>query len=183
MLSRLGLFFLAFVLLAVPATPWTAAAQEAEAPTIVLVLRHAETAPDGTRDPSLSEAGRQRAAALVEAARGAGVTAVYTSQLRRTRETAAALADTLGLPVRVAAIDGPTLDAYPGRLAAMILEKHRGEAVVVVNHSNTVPAIVAALGGGPAPPIAEDDYANLYVVVIPAEGRVRTVRTRYGAVD
>lgn len=161
------------------AAVFPAVAQVIEPPTVVIVLRHAETEPDGTRDPALSVAGRQRAETLVEATRGAGVTAIYTSQLQRTRETAAPLADALGVEAMIVPIAGPTLKTYPERMAKMIDARHRGETVVVVNHSNTVPSIVEALGGGPAPPIDEDDYANLYVVIIPAEGPVRTIRSRY----
>ena len=51
---------------------------------------------------------------------------------------------------------------------------------VVVNHSNTVPLIVEALGGGPVPGVTEDEYAHFFVVIIPASGPVQTVRAQYG---
>lgn len=168
------------LLLAGLSAPRMAAAQAPEAPTVVLVVRHAEKAQDDPRDPSLTEAGRLRAAALVEAARGAGVTAIYTSQFKRTRETAKPLAEALGAPVLTFPIAAPTFATYPKRLASAIRTRHPGETVVVVNHSNTVPLIVEALGGQPAGPISEEEYDDLYIVIIPAEGPVRTIHTRYG---
>ncbi|MEU5213910.1 bifunctional RNase H/acid phosphatase [Streptomyces sp. NPDC020742] len=80
------------------------------APTTLVLLRHGETAltpqkrfsGSGGNDPELSPAGRRQAeaAAAALAARGT-VQAVVTSPLRRCRETAQAVADRLGLEVRV----------------------------------------------------------------------------------
>ena len=54
--------------------------------------------------------------------------------------------------------------------------------VLVVGHSNTIPAIIAALGGPRVPDICESVYANLFMLV-PGAGEVRLVRSRYGAAD
>ncbi len=66
-------------------------------------------------------------------------------------------------------------------LAREILAKHAGGIVVVVGHSNTVPAVVQALGGAAVPEIPEREYHNLFVVVIPSTGPPSTIRARYGA--
>ena len=42
-------------------------------PDLVLLVRHAETEADGTRDPALSEAGRIRALRLAELAEQVGI--------------------------------------------------------------------------------------------------------------
>ena len=55
--------------------------------TTVLLVRHAEK--ETGRDPGLTAAGQARARALVEVAKGAGVSAIYHTQLERTRLTAA----------------------------------------------------------------------------------------------
>jgi hypothetical protein len=52
--------------------------------------------------------------------------------------------------------------------------------VLVVVHSNTVPAIIAALGAPPQPPICDNSYDDLYVVTIPASGAARVIHARYG---
>jgi broad specificity phosphatase PhoE len=51
----------------------------------------------GRRDPSLSELGREQATRLAVAAVGAGVAAIWTSPMRRARETAAIVAAAVGL--------------------------------------------------------------------------------------
>ena len=148
--------------------------------TVVMVIRHAEKATDPAGDPSLSEAGRQRAQALIDVAGEAGVTAIYSSQFKRTQETVAPLAAYLGLSVTTAEISRDNLETYPKHLAETLLAEHRGETIVVVNHSNTVPLIVEALGGGPVPEITEDEYAHFFVVIIPASGPAQTIRAQYG---
>ncbi|HEX2065006.1 MAG TPA: histidine phosphatase family protein [Acidimicrobiales bacterium] len=70
----------------------------------VLVLRHAETtwnAEDrwtGQSDPPLTDAGRDTARRLAEQLQGFGFGAVASSDMGRARETAAILAELLGLP-------------------------------------------------------------------------------------
>jgi probable phosphoglycerate mutase len=80
------------------------------APTVLVLLRHGETAltPEkrfsgsGGSDPVLSERGREQARRAAEALAARGtVRAVVSSPLTRCRETAAAVADRLGLEVRV----------------------------------------------------------------------------------
>jgi broad specificity phosphatase PhoE len=61
-----------------------------------------------------------------------------------------------------------------------ILARHRGETVVVVGHSNTVPDIVAALGATRPPPICDAEYDNLYVVRVPPTGSATVERRHYG---
>ena len=123
----------------------------------VVLVRHAETAPDGTRDPGLSAAGRRRADAL--AARLDGLVAVFASEYRRTQETAAPAAEAAGLAVTVEPFGGEPMEASVARLAAAVRAAAvPGGTVLVVGHSNTVPAVAEALGAGPVAPIAEDEY-------------------------
>jgi phosphohistidine phosphatase SixA len=87
----------------------------------------------------------------------AGITRIVVSEFRRTAQTAAPLAKRLGLAAeRVTAADTAGL--------AKRLATARDDVVLIVGHSNTVPAIVAALGG-PAVTIAETDYGNLFVFI------------------
>ncbi|TWD83132.1 putative phosphoglycerate mutase [Kribbella amoyensis] len=82
----------------------------AEPPTRLLFLRHGETphtvdkrfSGSGGDDPGLSETGEAQARAAAEYLdRLGGVDAVVTSPMRRTRQTAAVVADRLGLEVDV----------------------------------------------------------------------------------
>ena len=179
---RIGIrgFFLCALAWSLPAF-----GQSTEAPTVVMVFRHAEPVMPAMGqkrdpDPSLNDAGNRRAQALIETVEEAGVTAIYSSQLKRTQETVAPLAAHLGLSVTTVEVSRDKLAAYPKLVADKILAEHRGGTVVVVNHSNTVPLIVEALGGAPVGEITENEFDHFFVVVVPASGPVRTIRTQYG---
>ena len=50
----------------------------------------------------------------------------------------------------------------------------------MIGHSNTVPEIVHRLvGGEPMPPIAEDDYSQMYIVTLPTLGPASLLRMSY----
>ncbi|KPI02466.1 Phosphoglycerate mutase [Actinobacteria bacterium OK074] len=92
------------------ATPGWSAPADLGAPATLVLLRHGETpltpqkrfSGSGGSDPSLSAAGREQAERVAEAlARRGTVEAVVSSPLARTRETAAAVADRLGLAVSI----------------------------------------------------------------------------------
>ncbi len=75
--------------------------------TDLLIVRHGESAPavegelftmiDGQGDPPLAPEGRKQAEAVAERLASAGITAIYTSHLTRTIETAQPLVTRLGI--------------------------------------------------------------------------------------
>jgi broad specificity phosphatase PhoE len=104
-------------------------------PTTILLVRHGETDWNrerrfqGHADTPLNEAGRRQAGELAERLRDEGLTAVYTSPLRRAAETADIVAEHLGLEaeelealreIDVGDWQGLTVDdvreRFPGRL-------------------------------------------------------------------
>lgn len=139
------------VALAVPCIPQTT----------LLLVRHAERI-DETEDASLSEPGRRRAEALREALRDAGVDRIVVSAYRRTRETAAPLADRLGLNVTVDSAVARMEEARS--LALRLRSEYPGETILVVGHSDTVPAMLGALTGDE--PAELDGYGDLFVITI-----------------
>ena len=157
------------------ALPLAAAAQ---APTTVIVVRHAEkvSTDPADRDPALDSAGTARARALAAALEGAGVDAVITTQFRRTQMTAKPLADRLGVAPEVVAAGGPS---HPADVAAAV-RRHAGHTVVVVGHSNTVPAIIAALGGPRLPDLCDSQYADMFVLVLDGSPQPPLIRSTYG---
>ncbi len=156
------------------------AALTAQART-VFVVRHAEKV-DASRDPELSEAGKARADALARALADANIDAVITTQFIRTRETARPTAEARRLtPIVVAA--SADAAAHVKAVADAVRARPAGESVLVVGHSNTVSAIVAALGGSRVPDICDAHYANLFVLVVPDSGATRTARASFGAPD
>ncbi len=150
----------------------------ASASTVVLVMRHGEREAEPDSDPGLSAAGTARAARLAQAAQGAPVSAVFTTQFRRTRETAAPLAQSAGVPVTVRPVTAANQGSYAEELVREIREGHAGRTVAVIGHSNTVPALVAVLTGTTAPTLGESDYGDLFVVILPSiGGPARVLRT------
>jgi broad specificity phosphatase PhoE len=140
--------------------------------TTVILARHGEKVAD-TEDPDLSDAGKLRAQELIRILGSAGITAVYTTPYRRTRDTARPLAEFLNLePIEVSGKDNAAV-------AAQILKQHAGGVVFVSGHSNTIPEIVKALGAG-IEPIEDWQYDKLIVVSVPPCGKATTVMLKYG---
>lgn len=139
-------------------------------PTTIILLRHAERETVGA-DPALTAVGKKRAQLLARMLRDAGVTAVFTSDARRTKETAAPLAAQTHLtPVE---LTGSNSTAH----MATVLAVNAGTAVVV-GHSNTVPQLIVALGAG-GPVIADSEFDRLFVVTRGPTGDVRLLALRY----
>lgn len=152
---------------------------ESQATTTMIFVRHTEKALQPADDPGLSIAGQKRAQELarqlVDADVVAGIDAIYSTPFRRTVETAQPVADALGLEIN--RYDPDDNEA----VLARILKDHKGKIILVVGHSNTVPTLMADLGASKkVPPIAEDEYDNIYVVSIPWFGKTKTIRLRYG---
>lgn len=148
-------------------------------PTVILV-RHAEKADGNATDPVLSAAGIMRAQALIAALKDAGVSAIITTSLQRTILTAQPLAKARGNTPQVIAIERGGLDQHVQAVVAAIRKFGAGDVVLVVGHSNTVPAIAEALGAPTMPVICESDYANLLVLTADVAGGVRLIRAKYG---
>jgi broad specificity phosphatase PhoE len=178
------LFAVLLVVAVVAARPALSASQPPEltdSASLIVLVRHAEKAAAPSDDPPLTAAGVKRAQALAAALRDAGVTAIITTQLRRTRETAQPLASARSLTPEVVPVRGGEAGAHAEAVAAAV-RKHAGGVVLVVGHSNTIPAIIAALGGPHLPDICESVFANLFVL-LPGAREARLVRSRYGAAD
>jgi phosphohistidine phosphatase SixA len=165
---------LAICTLAIAAVP--ASAQTAATTTTVILVRHAEKAASPADDPPLNSAGEARSRDLVQAVRDAGVSAIITTQFARTRATGQPIATALGItPTVVAATNTNHVQDVVAEI-----RKHPGQTVLVVGHSNTVPAIVEALGAKRPPAICDSQYDNLFVVTMPTSGAVGAVRAKYG---
>ncbi|MFT7771884.1 SixA phosphatase family protein [Roseateles sp.] len=131
-------------------------------PDLVILVRHAERAAEPAADPALSPEGEQRARALAQALAGTRVDAILTTQFRRTRDTAAPLAQALGLqPLAIEARRGGA--ASHVQAVAEAVRAQTG-TVLVVGHSNTVPAILAALGGPQLPEICETSFNHIFLL-------------------
>ena len=144
--------------------------------TTVILIRHAEKVIDpNNNDPDLSPAGQARAQELVRMFGDAGINTIYATQYKRTQQTVKPLADKLGLPITQVNSKGTP------ELLSQIRAQHRGETIFIAGHNNSVPEIIAALGGPVYPTIPESEYDNLYVVTIYRTGKAKVVKMKYGA--
>lgn len=158
-------------------------AAEAQSPArTVYVVRHAEKV-DASRDPQLSDRGMTRARALAASLKDAGLDAVFVTQFVRTGETARPSAEAEGLTPEVITAGGGAVKDHALAVARAVRARPAGEAVLVVGHSNTVPAIVAALGGPEMGEICDAQYANLFVLTVPDSGATSTARLTFGEPD
>jgi broad specificity phosphatase PhoE len=119
------------------------------------VVRHFDT-PAGERDPDLLATGHARARALVKWFRGKRLRAIYVSDFRRSRQTAAPLARARRIAVQT----------YDPRDTPAIVARARaaGVPVLIVGHSNTVPDIVEQLGGTRPADLHHPDFGDIWTV-------------------
>jgi len=154
-------------------------------PTVVILVRHAEKDRSNplASKPDLAAAGQQRARDLERAIRGRHVNAIMTTQLKRTVQTAqpSAAAFHLAPEVYQATADGKATGAG----MAELVRRHTGKTVLVVGHSNTVPATIEALGGPKLNDICDTAFSNLFILVLyPNTSRAPSFsQTHYGAPD
>jgi broad specificity phosphatase PhoE len=130
----------------------------ANASPMVFIVRHAEKASSGGNDPDLSEAGQKRAEALARILKDAQIQAIFTTEFKRTQETAAPTAKEFNLH--------PTI--IPANDLAGLLAKLNGLTgnALVVGHGNTIPDLIKALKADSPINIPENDYNELFVVVL-----------------
>jgi broad specificity phosphatase PhoE len=126
-------------------------------PTTLFLVRHAEKASDGTTDPPLTEEGHARARALRDMLYVAGIDAIYSTEFKRTRLTAQPLADTLGIEIQ-------SYPPFDSAWTSALPERHAGEQILIVGHSNTTPALVNHLAGSNYKQLGEMEYDKVFVV-------------------
>lgn len=121
----------------------------------IYLVRHAEKQHEGA-DPALTECGKARAQALAALLSEVKLSAVYATPYKRTQQTAAAVAMQQQLKVSL-------YDPREPSLLKQQLELADGP-VLVVGHSNTVPALVTLLSDIDVAPLNEQQFDMLYQV-------------------
>jgi len=129
--------------------------------TTYYLIRHAEKDRINPEDenPKLEEAGLLRAQKWAEIFSEVSLDAVYTSDFKRTMQTATPIAENKNIKIT-------TYDPH-GIYETDFKEVTKGKNILVVGHSNTIPKLVNYL-------IEEDKYAdiedsvdgNLYIVTV-----------------
>ncbi|WP_224490338.1 SixA phosphatase family protein [Robertkochia flava] len=130
-----------------------------EETTTFYLIRHAEkdrSNPEN-RDPELTEKGHMRADYWKEVLNQVPLTAVYSTNYKRTVQTVTPVAEAKALKIDLYDPDTTNLRNWS--------QKHKGQHVLVVGHSNTTPALVNQLMGTEKyPDIDDSNNGNLYIV-------------------
>jgi 2,3-bisphosphoglycerate-dependent phosphoglycerate mutase len=155
----------------------SADANQVVLPKTIILVRHAEKkiVPPENKDPDLSAEGEARARELARMFGGTGITAIYATQYKRTQQTVRPLAEQLRLETSQVEAK-KTAD-----LVKQIRARPAGHTIFVAGHNNTVPEIIAALGGPSLPIIPETDFDNLYILTIQNDGVAKLVTLKYGS--
>jgi broad specificity phosphatase PhoE len=124
---------------------------------IVVIVRHAEKANNGGKDPDLSPAGNKRAEALACILKDALIKSIFVTEFKRTQETATPIArETKVTPTIIPANDTVALVSK--------LHELNGNALVV-GHGNTIPGLVKELGIDMPVNISDEDYTEIFIVM------------------
>ena len=160
--------------------------------TTIVLVRHADVTASNNADPSLNNAGQLRALELIHVLGQESFAAIYASEFQRTQQTIQPLAQQLGINVKIIG------DA--AALVSDIKAHHTGQRIVVAGHSNTLPQIITAFGGGQVPAIPATEFDRLFVmtvtrlsgttlhvgpiaVTLPDRTTTTVVRLQYGSVS
>ncbi|NRT87281.1 phosphoglycerate mutase family protein [Clostridium beijerinckii] len=148
--------------------------------TTVLLIRHADIdIPDGVVDEnsiSLNSSGEKRAQDLVNIVEKAPISAVYTSNIHRSIQTAQPIFDRLHSSIEHKKIDSPE------KIAEDILSNYKGQNVLVIHHSNTVPEIIQILSNKIVEISGFDDFyiVNIYTSDNNENKYTNVVHLKYG---
>ena len=140
---------------------------------VVFVLRHANTNPNSGSNPNLNVEGQLRALDLASMIQDEQLGAIYVTNTNRSVQTATPASANSGVPTTFY----PPLDA--AALATTIRSSNSIAATLVIAHSNTVPDIVAALGGPTFKDLEETSFDHFYAVLLKDGRHVRTIKLRY----
>ncbi len=170
-----ALFGLLFFGLLCSCTP-TAKLTTSDAPTTFYLVRHAEKEM-GTA-PGLTPQGTARAEFYATFFKDVELSAIYSTDTRRTIETSTPVAKSKKMGVTNYA-SGLEFDAF----AKTLLAQHAGTSVFVVGHSNTIPLLINALTNTQDyTDIPHDDFEQLVPVITRggATAQVRMFRVPVG---
>lgn len=136
------------------------------------LTRHAHKETDGTKNPPLSKQGVELANKIAEKLKSQPLSAIYSTPYKRTMQTGtpAALHHNIDIHSKY----------YPApEMASILKTQHCGQQVLVVGHSNTVPALIAELSNHQiTTKITEKQYGDLFKITIDSYGKVSLVNTK-----
>jgi broad specificity phosphatase PhoE len=126
-------------------------------------IRHAEVLDTGGDDPELSEIGHVRARGLIEMLQHAAIGAIIVTGAKRSRQTAAPLAEALQLEPKIVDVNPSQTEANVEAVLAEIVGLPETMPTLVIGHSNTLPGITSGLGAPLIPNIEHNEFDHLFV--------------------
>ncbi|MFT4567579.1 MAG: phosphohistidine phosphatase SixA [Saprospiraceae bacterium] len=153
---RISIYLLLLAIALIPVNSCATYKNQTKETTIFLV-RHAEKA-DDSKDPELSPIGSLRALSLAARLKSKKLDKVYSSDYKRTRNTAKPSADQIKKIV----------DIYDPRNHTELinqLKNRSGQTFLIVGHSNSTPSLVNQILGREAyTTLDHEEYNKLFVL-------------------
>lgn len=143
--------------------------------TKIYIVRHAEKQ-SGT-DPLLTDDGNKRAGDLMRTLKDKKISRIYVSEYRRTQNTADSLRIQFGIDTVRALADTNCINLFN----AITKNKDWTKSILIVSHSNIVPAIIYKLGitSFPQDNLPDEEFDNLYIVSF-RKGKAVLKHIKYG---
>ena len=149
-----------------------AAATDKDNSYTLYLIRHAEKQQDGSRDPVLTEAGKSRSKQLANWFLDKDIKEIWSSDYKRTRDTAKPLLSQLGLELSI---------YDPGNQATLVEQLlHRQHNALIIGHSNTIPELARLLCDCTIADMDESEHGRMIVVsVVNSNTEARTLQQSY----
>jgi len=148
--------------------------KKSQTTTVIYLVRHAEKAKEGGRDPLLTTEGMERADRLKAILFHANIDEIYSTDYKRTQLTAAPLATGINKTIR--SYNPSELSAFANQLKLGSI----GKRILISGHSNTTPTLTnALLGEEKFLMLEETQYDHLFVVTIDENGKTKGMDLRY----
>ncbi len=135
--------------------------------TTIYLIRHAEKITTTDPDPSLTSKGQERAENLGKMMAGKNLTHIYSTDFKRTRETATPASRSQKIPISL--YDVRELDEF-----VMKLKEMKSANVLIVGHSNSTPTVAnMLLGDSQFKQFREDEYGGMIIVQMKSKPEFR----------
>ncbi len=149
---------------------------DARTSTIIVAVRHAEVVEVATANPDLNAAGKVRAQALLAQLSGAktgrGVDTVFVARGQASQQTAAPLAQQMGLAMNVVTTND--WESLPSRIA----RNHSGELVLVVADTANLAAFLRHYAAADTP-LDAIEASGMFVISRSGLSKSTVIRLRY----
>ena len=133
------------------------------------LVRHAEKQLSSDHDPDLNNAGKIRSHQLADWLQNKNIKDIWSSDYKRTRDTAKPLVTSLGIDLKI---------YDPGDQTVLVkkLTSSRNTALIV-GHSNTIPDLARLLCDCSVADMADSEYERLIVIsIIDPEIQIETLQ-------